>query len=61
MDDECLWKKDKEIVLYGINLYLNIWKQDLEEEDTLENLYDFANASLHTDPDIVNLIGVPAP
>jgi len=59
MPDDCQWRKDKEVVMVGIERYL----MDLATHEDMDPIvgYDLADSSLHQDEDIINLIGVKAP
>ena len=53
------WKKDKDIVLKAIETYRYTWDGYDEGGDSFEaeELWDLVDASLRTDPDIINEIG----
>ena len=42
----------------AIEIYLNIYRNDLLEDDSLHIMYDYAHEDLHKDEDIITLIGV---
>tara|TARA_B100000674_G_scaffold395507_1_gene339972 strand:+ start:531 stop:857 length:327 start_codon:yes stop_codon:yes gene_type:complete len=56
--EDSVWKKDKKLVMHAIEIYLNIYRNDLIEDDSLHIMYDYAHEDLHKDEDIITLIGV---
>ena len=59
MSNDCIWRKDKEVVMAGIERYL--MELGAYEDANPVTAYDLADVSLHQDEDLVNLIGVSAP
>ena len=59
MSDDCIWRKDKEVVMAGIERYL--MGLGAHEDANPFTAYDLADVSLHQDEDLVKLIGVSAP
>ena len=59
LPDGCKWRKDKEVVIAGVERYL--MDLNTHEDMDLVGAYDLVDVSLHQDEDLINLIGVAAP
>ncbi len=59
LPEDCIWKKDKEIVMAGVERYL----MDLNAHEDMDPVaaWDLVDKSLQQDEDLVNLIGEEAP
>lgn len=59
MPEDCIWRKDKEIVMAGVERYL----MDLNAHEDMDPVaaWDLVDKSLQQDEDLVNLIGEEAP